>query len=95
MTVALLVIIFGVSAAGVMYFALRGRTVEVPSIVGKTESDAEIELEDYGLRMGIKNRVHHDKIPLKVIIDQSPVAGTIVKTGQLVRVSVSLGAATQ
>lgn len=95
MTVALLLAVFGVSAAGVIYIALRGRAVEVPSVVGKSESEAESELEDYGLRMQVKSRIHHDKIPANTVSDQYPPPGTIVKTGQLVRVSLSLGVASQ
>lgn len=95
MTVALLAIVFGLSAAGVMYFALRGRTVEVPNVVGKSESEAASELDDYGLRMQVKSRVHHDKIPPNIVSDQYPAAGATVKTGQLVRVSLSLGAGAQ
>lgn len=75
-----------------MYLALRGRTVEVPNVVGKSEEAAAEELEDYGLRMQIKSRTQNDKVPPNVVSDQEPAAGTIVKTGQLVRVGLSLGA---
>ena len=75
-----------------MYLALRGRTVEVPNVVGKTEAAAADELEDSGLRIQVKSRAHNEKVPLNVVSDQEPPAGTIVKTGQLVRVGLSLGA---
>ncbi len=75
-----------------MYLALRGRTVEVPNVVGKTEEAAAEELEDSGLRIQVKSRAHNEKVPLNVVSDQEPAAGTIVKTGQLVRVGLSLGA---
>ena len=83
--------VFALSATFVMYFALRGRTVEVPDVVGKTESDAEEVLDDFGLRMQIRTRVHSDKYPERSVTDQVPIPGTAVKTGQLVRVTLSLG----
>ena len=87
----LLASVFVLSALGVTFFALRGRTVEVPNVVGKSESDAADELEDYGLRIQVKSRVHNNKVPADTISDQYPPPGTVVKTGQLVRVSLSLG----
>ena len=83
--------VFGLSATFVMYFALRGRTVEVPDVVGKTEADAEEVLDDFGLRMQIRTRVHSDRYPERSVTDQVPAPGTAVKTGQLVRVTLSLG----
>lgn len=89
---ALLAGIFSVFTLGVIYFSLRGRTVEVPNVVGKSESEASDELEDYGLRMQVnKNRAHNSKVAPDTISDQYPAPGTVVKTGQLVRVSISLG----
>ena len=93
LTMGILVLVFAVSASLVMYFSLRGRTVQVPSLIGKPETTAESLLDDLGLRMKIRNRAHHDKIPENAVTDQSPPPGTTVKTGQLVRVSLSLGTA--
>jgi beta-lactam-binding protein with PASTA domain len=88
---ALLAGVFFVSAGIVTYLAVRGRTVEVPDVVGKYEDEAVEALDDLGLRMEVKSRAHHDKRPVNTVSDQSPSAGTIVKTGQIVRVSLSLG----
>lgn len=93
LTVALLFGIFTLSAGTIMYLVWRGRTVEVPNLVGKTEEAAIEELENYGLRLQVKSRAHHEQIPLNAVSDQQPIAGSVVKTGQLVRVSLSLGAA--
>lgn len=89
---ALLAGVFFLSATTVTYLAVRGRTVEVPNVIGKLEMAAAEELDNAGLRMQIK-RAHNDKWSIDIVSDQSPAAGTIVKTGQIVRVSVSLGAA--
>lgn len=89
---ALLALVFLCSAFAVMYFALRGRSVEVPDLVGKTEGAAMEALDDAGLRLKIKGRAHSDKIEANLVSDQFPAPGTIIKTGQLVRVSISMGA---
>ncbi len=90
----LLALIFLGSAFAVMYFALRGRSVEVPNVVGKTEDAATEALDDAGLRMKIKGRVHNEKVEANLVSDQFPAPGTIIKTGQLVRISISMGAPT-
>jgi beta-lactam-binding protein with PASTA domain len=87
---ALLVGVFFVGAGTITYLAVRGRTVEVPNVVGKSKEAARQELDEAGLRMDVKN---NDKAPTGSVSDQSPSAGTIVKTGQIVRVSLSPGAA--
>jgi eukaryotic-like serine/threonine-protein kinase len=89
--VALLLGVFMLSASTIMYLAWRGRTVEVPNLIGKSEAVANEELEDAGLRLQLKSRTYSEQMPIDAICDQSPAAGTIVKTGQLVRVSLSLG----
>ncbi len=92
LTVALVAGVFSLSALGVMYASLRGRTVKVPDVVRMGEAQAQDELADSGLIMQVKSRTHHPQIPAQAVCDQSPAAGTTVKTGQLVRVTLSLGA---
>ena len=87
--------VFFLSAGAVAYLSFRGRTVEVPNVVGKSESDATDELQDAGLRIKVTSRVHPDQagpnaVP-NAVLDQLPAAGSVVKTGQIVRVRVSLG----
>jgi hypothetical protein len=89
--VALLALIFLGSAFAVMYFTLRGRSVEVPDLIGKSEQAAMETLDDAGLRMKIKGRAPSDKVDTNLVSDQSPAPGTIIKTGQLVRISISTG----
>jgi len=91
LTGALLAGVFFVSAGTVTYLAVRGRTVEVPNVLGKSKEAAREELDGVGLRMDVKSRAHNAKAPVDTVSDQSPSAGTVVKTGQIVRVSVSLG----
>jgi serine/threonine-protein kinase len=91
LTVAALAAVFFLSTSVVMYFALRGREVAVPNVVGKPRGEAEKLLEDEGLKMKVRNSAPHDKVPADAVSEQSPTAGTTVKTGQVVRVSLSLG----
>ncbi|HKX29065.1 MAG TPA: PASTA domain-containing protein [Blastocatellia bacterium] len=89
LAIVVLAIVFGGSAGVVMYLALRGRTVEVPNLIGKSRVEAERQLDQSGLRLKI---ISGDlKIPTLVVSDQSPAAGTTVKTGQQVRVSLIQG----
>ena len=90
LVVACLALVFCFSAGAVMYMVLRGRTVEVPNVVGKSERDAETALSEYGLRMQVR-RISDANVPVNAVSVQSPAAGATVKTGQLVRVSVSQG----
>lgn len=88
----LLVVVFSLSALTVVYWTLRGRTVEVPNVVSYEESAAQDRLEEDGLIMRVRSRTPHADIPAGQVCDQSPRAGTTVKSGQIVRVSLSLGA---
>jgi beta-lactam-binding protein with PASTA domain len=88
---ALLLAVFGLSALFVMYVSLRGRTVRVPNVVSLKESVAQDELESSGLTIQVRGRAPHPQIQAGAVTDQSPAAGTTVKTGQLVRVTLSLG----
>jgi beta-lactam-binding protein with PASTA domain len=87
-----LVVVFALSALVVVFFTMRGRPVKVPNVVGKTETQAAATLEEFGLRMQVKGRIHNEAVPANTVSDQSPAAEAVVKTGQFVRVSLSLGA---
>jgi len=92
LTIALLAFVFLFGAGAITYIAVRGRTVAVPNVVGKSREAAREALDEAGLRMGVKSEAYNEKTPAGSVTDQSPSAGTIVKTGQLVRVSISRGA---
>lgn len=89
---AVLAVVFALSALIVVVVTMRGRPVKVPNVVGKSETQAATTLEDVGLRMQIKGRAHSETVPANTVSDQSPAAEAIIKTGQFVRVSLSIGA---
>src|SRR5262249_8094561 len=90
---ALLVGVYFLGAGIITYLALRRPPVEVPKEAGKSKEARREELTDAGPRRDVKREAQNDRGPAGAVSDQSPSAGTIVKTGQIVRVSVSLGAA--
>jgi beta-lactam-binding protein with PASTA domain len=93
LTLALLAVAFIAGAGTITYLAVRGRTVAVPNVVGKSKGAAKAEFDEAGLRMEFKTPAYNNEKPADTVTDQSPAGGTIVKTGQIVRVSLSLGAA--
>lgn len=90
-TAIVLAAAFFISAGIVVYLSLRSSEVEVPKLIGKTESDAEQALSAVGLRFKIRNRATDEKIQANLISEQVPSAGTTVKAGQLVSVTISTG----
>ncbi|MGO9639863.1 MAG: PASTA domain-containing protein [Candidatus Acidiferrales bacterium] len=78
------------SAVTAIRFAIRGREVEMPSVVGKSASEAKKDFESKQLDMKIVDRVFSE-MPVNEVIQQSPPAGEELKTGQEVHVVLSLG----
>jgi len=86
--------VFFICAFLVTYISLRGRSVQVPDVMGKSESEATDALDDAGLRMKITGRALSTRFEANLVSDQSPSSGTLVKTGQIVRINISTGLAT-
>ncbi len=94
MRMALLVFILAaasfLSAITAIRFAIHGREVEMPSLVGKTADDAQTMLAARGLRMKIADRVYSE-LPADQVVRQSPTAGMRMKVSQPAHVVLSLG----
>lgn len=94
---AILLMVFVLFAAGAlsavtaMRLAIRGREVEVPDLSGLGESEAERLLAGAGLEMEVDSRRFSPLVPLGMVLEQSPLAGSLVKQDRRVRVRVSLG----
>jgi len=67
--------------------------VSVPSLVGRTESEAESSLRNAGLSIGKIREVNDDQVPKGQVISQSIDAGTSVDAGTKVDIVVSAGPA--
>jgi eukaryotic-like serine/threonine-protein kinase len=78
----------------VTIFVSRGvQQVEVPSVIGKSQDDAEAAIADAGLRVGDVGDEFSDE-PEGTVIGQSPDPGTEVDRGSAVSITVSAGPAT-
>jgi beta-lactam-binding protein with PASTA domain len=81
-----------VSALTAMRFAIRGREVEVPSVIGKTEDQARDILQRAGLVLKVSNpKRFSSEVPEGHILTQFPGTGTRLKVNRTVKVLVSLG----
>lgn len=94
MRMALLVFILGsaafLSAITAMRFAIHGREVTLPNLVGKNVTDANRELRSRGLVLRVADRVYSN-FPMNVIVRQSPPPGMQMKVSQQAHVVLSLG----
>ena len=78
------------SSITAMRFAIQGREVEVPNLVGKKTGDAQAMLAGRRLGMKVADRVYSE-LPVDHVVRQSPPSGTRVKVAQRVHVLLSLG----
>ena len=85
LTVALL------SALTAMRFAIHGREVEIPKLVGLTPFEAERAAIAAGLQVTIERQFYSPDIPEGRVMTQMPPAGTKVRRGWMIRVAQSLG----
>jgi eukaryotic-like serine/threonine-protein kinase len=78
------------SAVTAMRFAIQGREVAMPDLVGKSSADAKAILEGRGLQLKVVDRVYSN-LPANDVARQSPPAGERMKVGQNAHVVLSLG----
>src|SRR5215467_561257 len=89
--VSILAVAAILSALTAMRFAIRGREVVVPSLVGKTQAEAQKLLEEKNLVLKVSSKRFSGEIPEGHVVDQIPASGTHLKTNRSVKVLVSLG----
>ncbi|MGA2481903.1 MAG: PASTA domain-containing protein [Candidatus Acidiferrales bacterium] len=78
------------SAITAMRFAIHGREVTMPNLVGKSAADATQMLQSRGLLLRVADRVYSD-LSLNVVVRQTPPAGMLMKVSQQAHVVLSLG----
>jgi eukaryotic-like serine/threonine-protein kinase len=78
------------SALTVMRFAIQGREVTMPNVVGTEARQAEQALGSRSLGMKVEDRVYSN-LAVDAVVRQSPPPATRVKTGQYAHVVLSLG----
>lgn len=79
------------SALLAMRFAIHGREVRVPRLIGLAPSDAERVTNSVGLVLSIDNRFYSADVPEGYIVSQLPAPDSKVRRGWKVRVAESLG----
>ncbi len=94
MRMALLVFILAaasfLSAITAIRFAIHGREVDMPNLVGKSARDAQALLGSRGLGVKVADRVFSD-LPVGQVVRQSPPVGVHMKVSQQAHVVLSLG----
>jgi beta-lactam-binding protein with PASTA domain len=74
-----------------MRFAIHGREVAVPNLVGMTPADAERTAKSNGLLLAVEGRFYSADVAEGRIMSQEPAAGQRVRRGWKVRVAQSMG----
>jgi eukaryotic-like serine/threonine-protein kinase len=80
-----------VSALTAMRFAIHGREVAVPSLVGDTPAEARRVAELAGFGFEVERQYYSPNVPEGKILSQIPTAGTLIRSGWQIRVALSLG----
>jgi len=78
------------SAITAMRFAVQGREVNMPNLVGKSSAEAQAILQGRGLQLKVVDRVYSD-LPINLVARQSPPEGERMKSSQNAHVVLSLG----
>jgi len=78
------------SALTAMRYAVQGREVVVPDVVGKRAGQAQQILLGRGIGMKVEDRIY-SALPVDEVVRQSPPPKMTVKEGQLAHVVLSLG----
>ena len=79
------------SAAITLRIALHGHEVKIPDFAGMSMADASHAALRAGVGLHIEDRFYSTTEPVGWILSQTPAAGTTVRHGWQVRVTVSLG----
>jgi beta-lactam-binding protein with PASTA domain len=90
LTLVLLVVAL-VSALTAMRFAIHGREVAVPDLVGKPPAEARRLADAAGFQMNVERQYYSPTVPEGKILSQLPAPGTKVRRGWQIRVAESLG----
>ena len=66
-------------------------TINVPNVLGSTQSAAEAMLKSAGLVVGTENKVSSFKVSVGNIVGANPEPGTLVNSGSAVDLVISTG----
>ena len=91
LVILLLTVVAMTSAIVTMHFAIHGAEVAVPDFHGLTLTDAGQRAARAGLTLHVENHLYSADVAAGRIANQSPVPGTIVRSGWRVWLTESLG----
>jgi beta-lactam-binding protein with PASTA domain len=80
-----------ISALTAMQFAIHGREVTIPKLIGMAPFEAERAVSASGLQVAIERQFYSPDITEGRIMTQMPLPGTKVRRGWKIRVAQSLG----
>jgi eukaryotic-like serine/threonine-protein kinase len=95
-TLRLTLLVFVLAAAGFLSaitairIAIRGRIVDMPSLIGKPVAQAQLLLAARHLRLVVADRIYNS-LPENAVVRQSPPVGEQMKVSQDAHVVLSLG----
>lgn len=88
----LLVVVFAVVASICFSLFVRSGVTKVPDLSGLDERAVAARLADSGLELRLADGAHYDeRVPAGETLSQKPKAGSLVKRGSAVEVTISLG----
>ena len=79
------------AALTTMRFAIHGREVIIPKLIGMKLNEAERTAEHYGLSVVIEDHFYSSEVAEGGIVSQLPAAGSLVRRGWQIRAAQSLG----
>jgi eukaryotic-like serine/threonine-protein kinase len=79
------------SALTAMRYAIHGREVAVPDLVGRSPVEARRIAQSRGFELAIERQYYSATVPEGRILSQLPPAGSVVRRGWQLRVAESLG----
>lgn len=86
-----MLLVFLSAALLAMRFAIQGREVKVPRLIGLTPAEAERLANSDGLVLSVESHFYSPNVPEGRIVSQAPEADAPVRRGWKVRVAESLG----
>lgn len=92
--IAVISIIAALAIVVVAVNAFSNQRVTVPDLRGRTQEEAQQELESLGLTLEVEGQVYSNDVPAGQIAEQNPENGTELREGQTVKVKISQGAET-
>ena len=91
LAICLAVIVLAGLGVGIWALVNNSNKVQVPNVVGQTKEKASVILDKVGLKSMVSMEFGDNTKPAGTVINQNPVAGSMLEKGKAVKVGVSKG----